>query len=117
MILKKMYRNGADGLGGNDDFGQMSAWYIFSSLGFYPVAPGSEDYALGSPLVKNAIFNLENGKTFEVETVNQSDKNVIVSKVLLNGKQIYQPFLKHSDVISGGKITFYMSNKPNKKSY
>jgi predicted alpha-1,2-mannosidase len=117
MILKKMYRNGADGLGGNDDFGQMSAWYIFSSLGFYPVAPGSDEYALGSPLVKNAIFNLENGRTFEVETVNQSDKNVFVSKVLLNGKQLDKPFLKHADVINGGKITFYMSNKPNKKQY
>lgn len=114
MILKKMYRNGADGLGGNDDFGQMSAWYIFSSLGFYPVAPGSDEYALGSPLVKKAIFNLENGKTFEVETVNQSDKNVFVSKVLLNGKELSKPFLKHSDVINGGKITFYMSAKPNK---
>lgn len=117
MILKKMYRNGADGLGGNDDFGQMSAWYIFSSLGFYPVAPGSDEYALGSPLVKKAVFNLENGKNFEVETVNQSDKNVFVSKVLLNGKQLNKPFLKHSDVINGGKITFYMSSKPNKKSY
>nr|WP_246074194.1 GH92 family glycosyl hydrolase [Flavobacterium daemonense] len=117
MILKKMYRNGADGLGGNDDFGQMSAWYIFSSLGFYPVAPGSDEYALGSPLVKNAIFNLENGKNFEVETVNQSDKNVFVSKVLLNGKELSKPFLKHSDVMNGGKITFYMSNKPNKKQY
>ncbi|MBL0737037.1 GH92 family glycosyl hydrolase [Flavobacterium sp. GN10] len=117
MILKKMYRNGADGLGGNDDFGQMSAWYIFSSLGFYPVAPGSDEYALGSPLLKNAILNLENGKTFEVETVNQSDKNVFVSKVLLNGKQLEKPFLKHADVINGGKITFYMSNKPNKNSY
>ena len=117
MILKKMYRNGADGLGGNDDFGQMSAWYIFSSLGFYPVAPGSDEYALGSPLVKKAIFNLENGKNFEVETINQSDKNVFVSKVLLNGKQLDKPFLKHSDVINGGKITFYMSNKPNKKNY
>ncbi|KAF2081464.1 GH92 family glycosyl hydrolase [Flavobacterium sharifuzzamanii] len=115
MILKKMYRNGADGLGGNDDFGQMSAWYIFSSLGFYPVAPGSDEYALGSPLMKNAVLNLENGKTFEVETVNQSDKNVFVSKVLLNGKQLDKPFLKHSDVINGGKITFYMSNKPSKK--
>ncbi|MDX6188375.1 GH92 family glycosyl hydrolase [Flavobacterium sp. Fl-318] len=114
MILKKMYRNGADGLGGNDDFGQMSAWYIFSSLGFYPVAPGSDEYALGSPLVKNAIFNLESGKNFEVETVNQSDKNVFVSKVLLNGKLLSKPFLKHSDVINGGKITFYMSSKPNK---
>lgn len=117
MILKKMYRNGADGLGGNDDFGQMSAWYIFSSLGFYPVAPGSDEYALGSPLMKNAILNLENGKTFEVETVNQSDKNVFVSKVLLNGKQLEKPFLKHADVINGGKITFYMSSKPNKKQY
>ncbi|MCM0666283.1 GH92 family glycosyl hydrolase [Flavobacterium tyrosinilyticum] len=117
MILKKMYRNGADGLGGNDDFGQMSAWYIFSSLGFYPVAPGSDEYALGSPLMKNAIVNLENGKTFEVETVNQSDKNVFVSKVLLNGKQLEKPFLKHADVMNGGKITFYMSNKPNKKQY
>jgi predicted alpha-1,2-mannosidase len=117
MILKKMYRNGADGLGGNDDFGQMSAWYIFSSLGFYPVAPGSDEYALGSPLMKNAILNLENGKTFEVETVNQSDKNVFVSKVLLNGKQLENPFLKHADVINGGKITFYMSSKPNKKQY
>ncbi|TPG41840.1 glycoside hydrolase family 92 protein [Flavobacterium pectinovorum] len=117
MILKKMYRNGADGLGGNDDFGQMSAWYIFSSLGFYPVAPGSDEYALGSPLVKKGTFNLENGKTFEVETVNQSDKNVFVSKVLLNGKQLDKPFLKHSDVINGGKITFYMSAKPNKKNY
>ncbi|MEP6803366.1 MAG: GH92 family glycosyl hydrolase [Flavobacterium sp.] len=117
MILKKMYQNGADGLGGNDDFGQMSAWYIFSSLGFYPVAPGSDEYALGSPLVKKAVFNLENGKTFEVETVNQSDKNVFVSKVLLNGKQLDKPFLKHADVINGGKITFYMSAKPNKKNY
>ncbi|ABQ05385.1 GH92 family glycosyl hydrolase [Flavobacterium johnsoniae] len=117
MILKKMYRNGADGLGGNDDFGQMSAWYIFSSLGFYPVAPGSDEYALGSPLVKKGIFNLENGKIFEVETVNQSNKNVFVSKVLLNGKQLDKPFLKHADVINGGKITFYMSSKPNKKQY
>ncbi|MTH14202.1 glycoside hydrolase family 92 protein [Flavobacterium sp. LC2016-01] len=117
MILKKMYRNGADGLGGNDDFGQMSAWYIFSSLGFYPVAPGSNEYALGSPLVKNAVFNLENGKNFEVETINQSDKNMFVSKVLLNGKELNRPFLKHSDVMNGGKITFYMSAKPNKKSY
>ncbi|WP_456314325.1 GH92 family glycosyl hydrolase [Pseudomonas shirazensis] len=117
MILKKMYRNGADGLGGNDDFGQMSAWYIFSSLGFYPVAPGSDEYALGSPLVKKAVFNLENGKTFEVETINQSDKNVFVSKVLLNGKKLDKPFLKHADVMNGGKITFYMSAKPNKKNY
>ena len=95
----------------------MSAWYIFSSLGFYPVSPGSDEYALGSPLVKNAVFNLENGKKFEVETINQSDKNIFVSKVLLNDKKLGKPFLNHFDVINGGKITFYMSNKPNKKNY
>lgn len=117
MILRKMYQNGPDGLGGNDDFGQMSAWYIFSSLGFYPVAPGSDEYALGSPLVKNALFKLENGKTFEVTTKNQSDKNVFVSKVVLNGTELNTPFIKHADIINGGKIIFYMSNKPNKKGY
>lgn len=68
-------------------------------------------------MLKNAVLNLENGKTFELETVNQSDKNVFVSKVLLNGKQLERPFLKHADVINGGKITFYMASKPNKKGY
>ena len=60
MVLKDQYQTGAGGLGGNDDFGQMSAWYIFSSLGFYPVAPGGEEYALGSPAINQATINLEN---------------------------------------------------------
>ena len=72
MILKEKYMTGSDGLSGNDDFGQMSAWYLFSSLGFYPVAPGSVDYALGSPAVKEATLNLDNGNTFKVEAKNQS---------------------------------------------
>src|ERR1700744_2658198 len=63
MILKKQYRPTPDGLGGNDDCGQMSAWYIFSALGFYPVAPGSDRYSIGSPSVNSAVLNLENGKT------------------------------------------------------
>ncbi|MCZ4243567.1 GH92 family glycosyl hydrolase [Pedobacter punctiformis] len=113
-ILNMQYKPAADGLGGNDDCGQMSAWYMFSSLGFYPVAPGSDVYALGSPLVNNAVLNLENGKTFTVETVKQSDKNVYVEKVLLNGKVLATPFIKHADLMNGGKITFYMSSKPKK---
>nr|WP_276900103.1 GH92 family glycosyl hydrolase [Pedobacter kyonggii] len=113
-ILNMQYKPTADGLGGNDDCGQMSAWYMFSSLGFYPVAPGSDVYSLGSPLVNNAVINLENGKTFTVEAIKQSDKNVYVEKVLLNGKEITDYKIKHADITNGGKLTFYMSAKPKK---
>ena len=113
-ILEMQYKSTPDGLGGNDDTGQMSAWYILSSLGFYPVAPGSEDYAIGSPAVSNAVLTLENGKNFEIEAVNQSPENVYVQKILLNGKEIKNFTLKHSDIMNGGKIIFYMSNKPKK---
>ena len=117
MILDAMYKTGAAGLGGNDDFGQMSAWYIFSTLGFYPVAPGSEDYALGSPAIATATLNLENGNTFEVEAKNQSKENVYVTKVTLNGEELTTPFIKHSEIMKGGKLVFYMSNTPNKNIY
>jgi predicted alpha-1,2-mannosidase len=114
MILDAMYKPTPDGLGGNDDTGQMSAWYIFSSLGFYPVAPGSDEYALGSPKVKEAILTLENGKSFTITAKNQSAKNVYVSKVELNGKTLPTPFIKHSDITNGGTLVFYMGSKPKK---
>lgn len=114
-ILNMQYKPAPDGLGGNDDCGQMSAWYIFSSLGFYPVAPGSDQYALGSPLINKAELTLENGKTFTVEAINQSAKNVYVQKVLLNGKPVQGLFINHSDITSGSKITFYMGSKPKMK--
>jgi len=111
-ILKMQYKPTPDGLGGNDDCGQMSAWYMFSSLGFYPVSPGGDEYALGSPSVNNASLNLENGKIFTVEAINQSDKNVYVKKVLLNGKVLTARSIKHSDITNGGKLVFYMAAKP-----
>ncbi|CAN5826368.1 GH92 family glycosyl hydrolase [soil metagenome] len=111
MIMKKMYAPRPDGLGGNDDCGQMSAWYIFSALGFYPVAPGSDQYSLGSPSVTNATLNLENGKTFTVETVGQGDKNVFVKKVLLNGQPLNRLYITHDEIMDGGTVRFYMSNK------
>jgi len=114
MILKMQYKAAPDGLGGNDDCGQMSAWYIFSSLGFYPVAPGSDEYSLGSPAIKSAVLKLENGKTFNIDAIDQSDKNVYVSKVLLNGVPVTTHTIKHSDITKGGKLTFYMSSKPVK---
>lgn len=113
-ILNMQYKPTADGLGGNDDCGQMSAWYMFSSLGFYPVSPGSDVYSLGSPAVNNAVLNLENGKTLTVEAFKQSPKNVYVQKVLLNGKEITDYKIKHSDITNGGKLTFYMSAKPKR---
>ena len=114
MILKKMYRPTPDGLGGNDDCGQMSAWYIFSALGFYPIAPGSLNYELGSPGVVKATINLENGKTFSIKTNSQSDKNVYVKKVLLNGKQLNRTYITHDEITKGGEIEFFMSATPLK---
>lgn len=112
MILRHQYHNAPDGLGGNDDAGQMSAWYIFSALGFYPVTPGSDEYALGSPLVKQAELKLENGNTFTINTINQSEKNVYVQKVELNGKPLTMLSLKHQEIMKGGSLTFYMGSKP-----
>lgn len=115
MILKMQYKATPDGLGGNDDCGQMSAWYMFSSLGFYPVSPGSDEYSLGSPSIKSAQLTLENGKTFTVETLNQSDKNVFVLKVLLNGQPVTKYTIRHVDIMNGGKLTFFMTAKPKNK--
>ncbi len=113
-ILSMQYKPTPDGLGGNDDCGQMSAWYILSALGFYPVAPGFTEYAIGSPLINNAVLSLENGKTFTVETINQSELNIYVQKILLNGEPLPALFISHSDIIAGGKLTFYMGAKPKK---
>ena len=116
FILKKMYRPLPDGLGGNDDCGQMSAWYIFSALGFYPVAPGSDVYSIGSPAVHAATLQLENGKIFRITCQNQSEKNVYVQKVLLNDKLLESWTINHSDIMAGGNLVFYMGAKPAKKS-
>ena len=110
-----MYKNKPEGLSGNDDCGQMSAWYIFSVLGFYPVAPGNNEYVIGSPCVKNAIINLENGKQFKIETENYSEQNIYIKEVYLNNKKLERTFLKHEEIISGGNLKFIMSSSPNKK--
>ena len=111
MILNKQYRPTPDGLGGNDDCGQMSAWYIFSALGFYPVAPGSEEYAFGSPAVSEVTLRLENGKTFTIVAENQSSKNIYVDKIFLNDKRLNRRYLKHSEILGGGKLVFELSPK------
>jgi predicted alpha-1,2-mannosidase len=114
MILRKQYKASPDGLGGNDDCGQMSAWYLFSILGFYPVAPGSPEYSLGSPGVVSAVLPLENGNVFSVETVNQSDRNVYVQKVEWNGDPLSSLTISHDQIMKGGKLTFYMGSRPRR---
>jgi len=111
LIMDRMYGPGPDGLCGNDDAGQMSAWYVFSSLGFYPVTPGSADYALGSPLVKKALIKLENGKTLKILARNQSPENVYARRVSVNGKDLDGNILRHNDIAEGGEIIFEMGAK------
>jgi len=113
MIMETMYGPTETGLCGNDDAGQMSAWYIFSSLGFYPVTPGSTTYALGSPLVKEAILQLENGKTLKIIANNQSAEHVFVSEVKLNGQLIIGNEIEHQDLMEGGELIFEMSKTPS----
>ena len=108
-IMDTKYLPAPDGLSGNDDCGQMSAWYIFSALGFYPVAPGSDRYYLGSPLVKEAEMELENGLTFTVSAVNQSPGNVFVRKIELNGQKLDRLYITHREIIDGGNLVFYMT--------
>lgn len=112
MIMKTMYGPTVEGLCGNDDAGQMSAWYIFSSLGFYPVTPGSPNYALGSPSVEEAKIHLDNGKTLTITAKNQSEKNVYVKRVLVNGSPVKNNQISHNDIMYGGEIVFEMSKKP-----
>ncbi|HYW95772.1 MAG TPA: GH92 family glycosyl hydrolase [Bacteroidales bacterium] len=110
------YKNKPSGLDGNDDCGQMSAWYIFSAMGFYPVCPGSDQYAIGSPLFPEARIALSNGKTFTIRVQNASEQNKYIQEMRLNGKPWNKYFISHSDIMEGGTMIFVMGNTPvNKK--
>ena len=113
-IINRMYRPEIRGLGGNDDCGQMSAWYIFGTLGFYPVCPGSDQYVIGAPFFKEVSIALPNGKSLVVKAPKVSDTNRYVKRVLLNGKEYSKLYLTHSDIMAGGVLEFEMAAKPNK---
>ena len=108
MICNTMYANAPNGLCGNDDCGQMSAWYIFSALGFYPVCPGSDEYALGSPLVKSAEIDLGNGKILNIKVENQSSENLLVKELSIDGRKSEKPIIKHSEITGAAEIRFTM---------
>ncbi|MFH4965696.1 GH92 family glycosyl hydrolase [Gaetbulibacter sp. M235] len=113
-ILNTQYKNEPKGHCGNEDCGQMSSWYIMSSLGFYPVNPAQGVYAFGSPLFDEATINLENGKTFVIKSINNSDDNFYIQSVSLNGKQIDKNYITHKEIQQGGELVFTMGNTPNK---
>ena len=114
-VMNKMYKNHIRGLGGNDDCGQMSAWYIFTAMGFYPVCPGTDQYVLGAPYVPYVKLELENGNSFEIEAEGVSDKMRYVKSVKLNGKPYTKNYITHDDLMAGGKLMFEMSATPNKR--
>ena len=113
VIMNQMYRNNIRGLGGNDDCGQMSAWYIFSAMGFYPVCPGSNQYVMGAPYLPYMKVTLENGKAIEIRAPKVSDKNRYVKSVRLNGKPYTKLYLTHEQLTQGCVIEFEMAAKPN----
>jgi len=114
-IMKEMYKDQPDGLSGNEDCGQMSAWYVFSALGFYPVCPGSDHYAIGSPIFPKATIHLENGHSFTVQTLNNSDENVYIQHAKLNGELFTRSFLRYEDIANGGVLEITMGSTPNKE--
>ena len=113
-IMKELFFDQPDGLCGNEDCGQMSAWYVMSALGFYPVTPGSEQFALGSPLFRNAVVHLENGKDFTIRAPKTSDANVYINHVMRDGKPYRKAYITFSDIIDGRTFIFGMDSKPNK---
>jgi len=113
-IMKEFYHDDPDGVIGNEDCGQMSAWYIFSSLGFYPVFPASGNYVIGSPLFDKATINLPEGKKFIVEAVNNSPENIYIQQIELNGQKLSKGAINHKDILNGGLMKIVMGNKPNK---
>lgn len=113
-IMNKLYTPNPDGLCGDEDNGQTSAWYVFSAMGMYSVAPGTNQYVLGSPLFKKITLNLNNGKTFTINAANNNMENFYVNAAKLNNKTYTKNFLTHTDITNGGTLNLQMSHKPNK---
>jgi predicted alpha-1,2-mannosidase len=114
QIVDSQYKPTPEGLAGNDDLGQMSAWLVFTGLGFYPVTPGSLQYVIGRPFVERAALNLPNGKRFTVVAEGLGDAHPYVGKVLLNGKPLEKGFITHAQIEAGGELRFVMQATPNK---
>lgn len=114
QIMDTLSSDKPDGLAGNDDVGQMSAWYIFSAMGFYPVAPGDLTYAIGAPQIPEVSLALTDGKAFKTIAHNLSKENKYIESAKLNGKPLNRSFITHQDIVEGGLLEYQMTDKPNK---
>jgi putative alpha-1,2-mannosidase len=112
--MDRQYAARPDGLAGNDDLGQMSAWYVFTALGFYPVTPASDEYAIGRPFVAKAAIHLSTGHTFTVSATPLDDAHPYVGAVTLNGKPLERTYLHHAEILAGGELHFSMQAEPNR---
>ena len=111
-ICNDFYQNRPDGLIGNDDCGQMSAWYLFSAMGLYPVNPVSGEFVFGAPQIARATLDVCKGNTFTMEAKNLSEENMYVEKIEWNGKPYERPFTTYREIMQGGTLTFYMTDRP-----
>ena len=114
QVLREMYKDKPDGISGNEDCGQMSAWYILSAMGFYPVSPSSGAYVLGSPIVDKATIQVGKGKTFIVDVKNNGPQNPYIQSATLNGKAYSNSYLLHKDIVAGGTLQLTMGPQPNR---
>lgn len=115
QIMASQYAPRPDGLAGNDDLGQMSAWYVFTALGFYPVAPASNEYIIGRPFLPKATLNLPNGKRFTVIADGLDDAHTYIGSATLNGQPLDRAFLRHEEIVAGGELRFVMQAQPNRE--
>ena len=113
QVMNTLYNDGIDGLSGNEDVGQMSAWYILSSMGLYQVEPAGGKYIFGSPLFNKAVVNVGGGKTFTIEAKNNSARNIYIQSAKLNGKPYTRSYIDYKDIMRGGKLEFVMAEKPS----
>lgn len=113
QIVDSQYRAARDGLSGNDDVGQMSAWLMFTAMGFYPVAPGSGQYVIGRPFTDRTVLNLPDGKRFVISTEGQADENLYIQSVTLNGRPLTRTWIGHDEIVAGGELKFVMGAEPN----
>lgn len=114
-IMNNLYNNSSSGYAGNDDCGEMSAWYIFSALGFYPVNPASGEYVIGTPMLEEAVIQLPDGKRFIVKAPRKKESDIYIRSMKLNGKKYTRTSITHQDIINGGTLEFVMSDKPNRQ--
>jgi len=112
-VLREMYRNDTDGLSGNEDVGQMSAWYVLSAMGLYQVEPAGGKYIIGSPLFNETRINVGDGKTFTIKAVNNSDENIYIQSATLGGKPYDKSYINYRDIASGGTLELIMGPKPS----